>query len=127
LWVKTGKAQTEQIFSGLPPTADISPAALAFGLRRLDRTRSVWARLVCRLGIRCRWPVDRKDDGASFRIVVDGRSDTLETALEAGIFLKERQPQSEVPVRDVRSDVRIVIGWKNGSAFSSDVVPVGRA
>jgi hypothetical protein len=70
--------------------------------------------------------MDRKDDGAKFQIVVDGKSrsyrDTLETALEAGIFLKERQPQSEVVVRDVRSDVRIVIGWKNGAAFSCDPI-----
>jgi hypothetical protein len=25
-------------------------------------------------------------------------------------------------VRDVRSDVRIVMGWKNGSAFSCDPI-----
>jgi hypothetical protein len=70
--------------------------------------------------------MDRKDDGANFQIIVDGKTrsyrDRRETALEAGIFLKERQPQSEVVVRDVRSDVRIVIGWKNGSAFSCDPI-----
>ena len=70
--------------------------------------------------------MDRKDDGANFQITVDGKTrsyrDRRETALEAGIFLKERQPQSEVVVRDVRSDVRIVIGWKNGSAFSCDPI-----
>jgi hypothetical protein len=27
LWVKTGKAQNEQMFSGLPPIADIQAAA----------------------------------------------------------------------------------------------------
>jgi hypothetical protein len=68
--------------------------------------------------------MDRKDDGANFQIVVDGKTrshrDTRETALEAGIFLKERHPASEVVVRDVRNDARTVIGWKNGSAFSSD-------
>ena len=70
--------------------------------------------------------MDRKDNGANFQIVVDGKSrswrDTRETALEAGIFLKERQPQSEVVVRDVQNSVQTVIGWKNGSAFSSDAI-----
>jgi hypothetical protein len=70
--------------------------------------------------------MDRKDDGANFQIVVDGKTrsyrDTRETALEASIFLKERHPQSEVVVRDVRSGVQTVIGWKNGSAFSSELV-----
>ena len=65
----------------------------------------------------------RKDDGAHFQITVDGSTgsnrDTLESALEAGPFLKERQPESEVVVRHVRNDVQIVIGWKNGKAFSS--------
>jgi hypothetical protein len=69
-----------------------------------------------------------KDTGANFQVTVDGKSrsyrDTPETALEAGIFLKELQPQSEVVVRDVRCDVRIVIGWKNGAAFSCD--PISR-
>jgi hypothetical protein len=66
----------------------------------------------------------RKDDGASFQIVVDGKTrscrDSRETALEAGIYLKERHPQSEVVVRDVQSGVQTIIGWKNGSAFSSE-------
>ena len=70
--------------------------------------------------------MDRKEDGAKFQIVVDGKSrsyrDTLETALEAGIFLKEQHPPSEVIVRDVRNNVQTVIGWKNGSAFSCDVI-----
>jgi hypothetical protein len=65
-----------------------------------------------------------KDNGANFQIVVDGKSwsyrDTLETALEAGIFLKGRHPQSEIVVRDVQNSVQTVIGWKNGSAFRSD-------
>ena len=70
--------------------------------------------------------MDRKDDGANFQIAVDGKSrsyrDTRETALEAGIFLKERHPPSEIIVRDVRSGAHTVIGWKNGTARSSDVM-----
>jgi len=69
--------------------------------------------------------MDRKDTGANFQIIVDGKTrsyrDMQETALEAGIFLKERQPQSEVVVRDVQNDVRTVIDWKNGSAFSGEL------
>jgi hypothetical protein len=34
----------------------------------------------------------------------------------------QRHPQSEVVVRDVQSSVQTVIGWKNSSAFSSDLV-----
>ena len=68
--------------------------------------------------------MDRKDTGANFQIIVDGKTrsyrDMQETALEAGIFLKERQPQSEVVVRDMRNNAQTVIGWKNGSAFSCD-------
>jgi hypothetical protein len=75
--------------------------------------------------------MERKEIGANFQITVDGKSrsyrDNRETALEAGIFLKERHPASEVVVVDLRNDARTVIGWKNGSAFSSDVVPLGRA
>jgi hypothetical protein len=70
--------------------------------------------------------MDRKDDGANFLIVMDGKSlsyrDSLETALEAGIFLKERHPQSEIVVRDVKNSFQTVIGWKNGSAFRSDAI-----
>jgi hypothetical protein len=70
--------------------------------------------------------MDRKDSGANFQIVVDGKSrsyrDRRETALEAGIFLKERQPTSDVVVRDVQNNTQTVIGWKNGSAFCCDVV-----
>jgi len=55
-------------------------------------------------------------------VTVDGQTrshrDTRETALEAGIVLKECHPASEVVVRDVRSSGQAVIGWKNGSAFS---------
>jgi hypothetical protein len=39
--------------------------------------------------------MDRKDTGANFQITVDGKirsyRDTREKALDAGIFLKERQ------------------------------------
>ena len=70
--------------------------------------------------------MNRKDTGANFQIIVDGKTrsyrDVRETALEAGMFLKERQPQSEVVVRDLLNDVQTVIGFKNGSAFSSDAL-----
>jgi hypothetical protein len=70
--------------------------------------------------------MDRKVDGANYQITVDGKSrsyrDKRETAIDAGIYLKERQPQSEVVVRDVQNNVQIMIGWKNGSAFSCEVV-----
>jgi hypothetical protein len=78
--------------------------------------------------------MDRKNSGADFQILVDGKSlsyrDAMETALEAGIFLKERHPQSEIMVRDLKSGAQTVIGWKNGKAFSgeltSSVHPVSR-
>jgi hypothetical protein len=70
--------------------------------------------------------MDRKDTGANFQVIVDGKTrscrDTRDAALDAGIFLKERHPQSEVVVRDVSSDVRVVIGWTNGSAFTCDLI-----
>ena len=66
--------------------------------------------------------MDGRENGANFQITVDGKTrsyrDTRETALEAGILLKERHPASEVVVRDVRSSGQTIIGWKNGSAFS---------
>ena len=64
--------------------------------------------------------MDRKDVGANFQIIVDGKTrsyrDMRDTALEAGKFLKERHPQSEVVVRDVQNNAQTIIGWKNGSA-----------
>ncbi len=45
----------------------------------------------------------------------------METALEAGIFLKERHPQSEIVVRDLKGGTQIVIEWKNGKAVSGDL------
>jgi hypothetical protein len=75
--------------------------------------------------------MERKDDGTNFQITVDGKTcsyrDTRERALEAGMFLKEGHPQSDVVVRDVRNDAWTVFGWKNGSGFSNDVVPLGQA
>jgi hypothetical protein len=57
--------------------------------------------------------------------LVDGKSlsyrDVMETALEAGVFLKERYPQSEIVVRDTTSGAQTVIGWKNGKAFSGEL------
>jgi hypothetical protein len=70
---------------------------------------------------------DRKDVGAHFQIVVDGNvrshRDAMETALEAGVFLKECHRQSEIVVRDLKSGAETVIGWKNGKAFSSEAAP----
>jgi hypothetical protein len=44
--------------------------------------------------------VHRKNQGANFQIVADGKSlsyrDAMETALEAGTFLKERHPLSVI-------------------------------
>jgi hypothetical protein len=67
--------------------------------------------------------LDRKANGANFQITVDGKTrsyrDTPGTALEAGMFLKERHPASEVVIRN---EARTVIGWRNGSAISPDLV-----
>ena len=69
--------------------------------------------------------MDRKDTGANFQILVDGKSlshrDVLETALEAGIFLKERHTQSEIVIRDLASGGQTLIGWKNGKAFRGEL------
>jgi hypothetical protein len=65
--------------------------------------------------------MSRNEVSANFQIMVDDKSrsnrDARETALEAGMFLKELHPASEVVIRDVRSGVQTVIGWKNGKAF----------
>jgi hypothetical protein len=45
----------------------------------------------------------------------------METALEAGVFLKERHPQSEIVVRDMRNRAQTVIGWNSGMAFSGEL------
>jgi hypothetical protein len=69
--------------------------------------------------------MDLKNSGANFEIMVDGKSlshrDAMETALEAGVFLKERHPQSEIVVRDVKNGAQTTIGWKNGKAFSGEL------
>ena len=62
-----------------------------------------------------------EDFGAKFEIIVDGKPrsmrDLKETAIEAGIYLKRKQPQSEVSVRDVRDNSSTVIDGKNIVAF----------
>jgi hypothetical protein len=69
--------------------------------------------------------MNRKNPGANYEITVDGKSlsyrDAMETALEAGVFLKERHPQSEIVVRDTTNGAQTVIGWKNGKAFSGEL------
>jgi hypothetical protein len=68
--------------------------------------------------------MNRKNPGANFQSLVDGKflsyRDVLETALDAGIFLKERHPQSEIVVRDMTSGAQTIVGWKRGKAFSGE-------
>jgi hypothetical protein len=68
--------------------------------------------------------MDHKNTGSHFQIVVDGKSlsyhDEEQTALDAGIFLKERHPQSEVVVRELKSGRQTVISWKNGKVFTGE-------
>jgi hypothetical protein len=68
---------------------------------------------------------NRKNPGANFEIMLEGKPlsyrDALETALEAGMFLKGRQPQSEIVVRDLTSGAQTAIEWKNGKAFSGEL------
>jgi hypothetical protein len=49
----------------------------------------------------------REKFGACFEIIVDDKPrsmrDLKETAIEAGKYLKEKQPQSDVRVRDIRA------------------------
>jgi hypothetical protein len=63
----------------------------------------------------------QKDIGACFEIIVDGKRrsmrDLKETANEAGIYLKRKQPQSEVSVRDVRDNSSTVIDGEKIVAF----------
>jgi hypothetical protein len=55
----------------------------------------------------------QSDVGAGFEIIVDGKSrshrDRKETAIEAGRYLKQMQPQSVITVRDVRDNSVTVI------------------
>jgi hypothetical protein len=59
-----------------------------------------------------------KDIGACFEIRVDGKTrshrDRKETAIEAGRYLKQMQPQSEIMVRDVRDNSVTVIELGKG-------------
>jgi hypothetical protein len=65
--------------------------------------------------------MSQKNIGACFEIIVDGKPrsmrDLKETAIEAEIYLKRKQPQSEVSVRDVRDNSSTVIDEKNIVAF----------
>jgi hypothetical protein len=59
----------------------------------------------------------QKDIGACFEIIVDGKlrsmRDLKEAAIEAGRYLKQKQPQSEISVRDVRDNsVTVIDGGK---------------
>ena len=55
----------------------------------------------------------QSDVGPGFEIIVDGKSrshrDRKETAIEAGRYLKQMQPQSVITVRDVRDNSVTVI------------------
>jgi hypothetical protein len=59
--------------------------------------------------------------GACFEIKVDGKCRTYralkETAIEAGKYLKEMRPQSEVSIRDVRDNCITVIDGRTIVAF----------
>jgi hypothetical protein len=65
--------------------------------------------------------------GSGFEIIVDGKSrshrDRKETAIEAGRYLKQMQPQSVITVRDVRDNsVTVIEAEKNVAS-----VVVGKA
>jgi hypothetical protein len=55
----------------------------------------------------------QRDIGACFEIRVDGKTrshrDRKETAIEAGRYLKQMQPKSEIIVRDLRDNFVTVI------------------
>ena len=59
----------------------------------------------------------QKDIGACFEIRVDGKTrshrDRKDTAMEAGRYLKQMQPRSEIIIRDVRDNsVTVIEGEK---------------
>jgi hypothetical protein len=61
--------------------------------------------------------MSQKDIGAYFEIKVDGKTrsyrDQKETAIEAGKYLKQMQPKSEVTIRDLRDNsVTVIDGEK---------------
>jgi hypothetical protein len=70
----------------------------------------------------------QKDTGACFEIRVDGKTrshrDRKETAIEAGRYLKQMQPQSEIMVRDVRDNSVTVI--EEGKFGAMDLVAVSK-
>jgi hypothetical protein len=70
----------------------------------------------------------QKDVGACFEIRVDGKTrsyrDRKEIAIEAGEYLKQMQPQSEIVVRDLRDNsVTVIEGEK---IVALDSVPVSK-
>ena len=71
----------------------------------------------------------QKDVGACFEIRVDGKTrshrDRKEIAIEAGRYLKQMQPKSEITVRDLRDNtVTMIEGEK---IVTSDSVAVSKA
>jgi hypothetical protein len=70
----------------------------------------------------------QKDIGACFEIRVDGKTrshrDRKETAIEAGRYLKQMQPQSEIIARDVRDNTVTVI--EEGKIVVLDLVAVSK-
>jgi hypothetical protein len=67
--------------------------------------------------------------GSGFEIIVDGKSrshrDRKETAIEAGRYLKQMQPQSVITVRDVRDNSVTVIELEK--IVPVDLVAVSKA
>ena len=55
----------------------------------------------------------QKGVAACFEIIVDGKPrsmrDLKEAAIEAGKYLKQKQPQSEVSIRDIRDNSSTMI------------------
>jgi hypothetical protein len=68
----------------------------------------------------------QKQIGACFEIRVDGKTrsyrDRKEIAMEAGEYLNQMQPQSEVIVRDVRDNSITVIEMENNVVLESVAV-----
>jgi hypothetical protein len=71
----------------------------------------------------------QSDVGPGFEIIVDGKSrshrDRKETAIEAGRYLKQMQPQSVITVRDVRDNSVTVIELEK--IVPLDLVAVSKA
>jgi hypothetical protein len=71
----------------------------------------------------------QSDVGPGFEIIVDGKSrshrDRKETAIEAGRYLKQMQPQSVITVRDVRDNSVTVIELEK--IVPVDLVAVSKA